>query len=214
MSNISLETFNANFLTHIRGFESGHTDETGVYDYGVGFNVVCKNNNRVMYFEAHVGSNVLPSNYTESNVVDAAWSNVIPDVKNWATSVVSSSNILGAQFIPSIAINSNLDFATTSNFSYSTFSSNFNVNVHRMETYPANNPASWCVGFKVTKSNDVMTSMLVDSKVTVSTFAIYKAEQEILDLGWSNVKENIAQWAQPIYIQSQFLNQQYLPSTW
>lgn len=214
MSNISLSSFNQNFMTHIRGFETDHTDGSGTYNYGIGFNVVCKNNNRVMYFEAHVGSNMLPSNYTESNVIDAGWSNVLPNVKTWATSVVNSSNILGLNFIPSVATNSNLDFMTTSNFVYSSFSSNFNVSVNKMATYPANNPSCWCVGFKVSKSNDPATMMLIDTQVTPTTFAIYKAEQEILDLGWSNVKEMIGQWAHPIYIQSQYLNKAYTPVTW
>lgn len=105
MSNISLTDFNTNFMTHIRGFETNHE---GTFDYGVGFNVVCKNNNRVMYFESHINSNMLPSNYTNNDVVEVAWSNVVPNVKSWATTVISSSNIIGQSFTPSISSNSNL----------------------------------------------------------------------------------------------------------
>jgi hypothetical protein len=214
MSNLSLESFNQSFQTHIRGFENGHTDETGSYLFGVGFNVICNNNRRVMYFESHVGSNMLPSNYTNNDVIDAAWTDVLSNVKAWTTVVENSSNILGAAFVPSVATNSNLDFTTTSNFYYTTFSSNFDVLIQRMETYPQNNPSSWCVGFKVAKKNDSNASMYIDTQVTVTTFAIYQAEQEILDLGWANLKERIGQWAEPLHLSSQVLNAQYMPSEW
>lgn len=212
MSNISFEDFNNNFITHIRGFEEQHTDETGTYDYGVGFNVVCTNNNRVMYFESHITSNMLPPSFDTSNVVEVAWSNVLPDVKAWATDVINSSNILGQSFTPSVASNSNLDFSTTSNFDFATFSSNFNLYVNRMETYPANNPSCWCVGFLASKSNDASTYLNMDTQVVVTTFAIFQAEQEILDLGWSNLKENYGQWAENIYNQSSYLNASYSSS--
>lgn len=214
MSNISLQTFNANFMTQIRGLEYGHTDETGTYDFGVGFNVVCNNNNRVMYFESHLSSNVLPSNYTNNDIVNVAWSNVLPNVKTWATDVVNSSNILGVSFVPSVATNSNLDFTTTSNFHYNTFSSNFDVKVHRMNTYPENNPSCWCVGFNVFKKDDPSNNLLIDTQVVVNTLAVYRAEQEILDLGWSNLKETIGQWASNVYSVNPLLNTNYTASNW
>ena len=211
---ISYADFSNNFMTHVRGFEEGHQDETGTYDYGVGFNVICNNNNRVMYFEGHITSNMLPPSYNTSNVVEVAWSNVLPDVKTWATDVINSSNILGHSYVPSVATNSNLDFSTTSNFNYGTFSSNFNLTVSRMEPYPANNPSCWCVGFLASKSNDASTSTNMDTQVVVNTLAIYRAEQEILDLGWSNLKEKYGEWAERIYHQSSFLNSTYSPSNW
>ena len=214
MSNISVETFNQNFTTHIRGFEDGHTDETGTYDFGVGFHVFCKNNNRVMYFESHITSNMLPQNYTESNLKDVAWSNVIPDVKTWATNVINSSNILGHSYVPSVATNSNLDFTTTSNFNFATFSSNFNIYVNRMETYPTNYPNCWCVGFIASKSNNPSVSLSMDTQVIVNTFAIFKAEQEILDLGWSNLKEQYGIWAEKIYNEGTLINSTYTASNW
>lgn len=214
MSNISVETFNQNFVTHIRSFEDGHSDETGTYDFGVGFHVMCTNNNRLMYFEAHINSNVLPENYTESNIRDAAWSNIIPDVKTWATSVINSSNILGYSYVPSVATNSNLDFSTTSNFNYDTFSSNFNLVVNRMETYPLNYPSCWCVGFLASKSNNTEYSLYLDTQVKVNTFAIFRPEQEILDLGWSNLKEKFGVWAEKIYNQNNFINSIYSASNW
>lgn len=214
MSNISFSDFSNNFMTQIKGFEVGHTDETGTYDYGVGFNVVCTNNNRVMYFESHISSNMLPLSYNDSNVVQLAWSNVLPDVKIWSTSVLGSSNILGYAFTPSIATNSNLDFSTTSNFSFATFSNNFNLKVSRMETYPANDPSCWCIGFATSPINNPGLSYSIDTTVNVITFAIFKAEQEILDLGWSKLKEGYGQWAQKIFGESAFLNTTYLASNW
>lgn len=214
MSNISFQDFSDNFMTHVRGFEEGHTDETGTYDYGVGFNVVCKNNNRLMYFESHLNSNVLPSNYTDDDIVNAGWSNVLPDVKTWATDVINSSNILGYDFVPDVNTHPYLDFATTSNFSYDVFSSNFNVKISRMEPYPANNPSCWCVGFGVTQSNVPSVYYNIDTQVVVNTLAIYRAEQELLHLGWSNLKENIGQWAQSKYNISPVLNTSFTSSNW
>jgi hypothetical protein len=214
MSNISFSDFSNNFVTHIKGFEVGHTDETGTYDYGVGFHVVCTNNNRVMYFESHISSNDLPPSFNNSNVVDVAWSNLLPNVKTWATSVLGSSNILGKTFTPSVATDSNLDFSTTNNFDYATFSNNFVLKVSRMETYPEKDPWCWCVGFTASPmSNDSLT-LAADTVVNVNTFAIYKAEQEILDLGWSNLKERYGLWAEPIYNENSFTNTLYAPSNW
>ncbi len=214
MSNITCEEFNSNFITYVKGYETGHTDETGTYDYGIGFNVLCRNNNRVMYFESHITSNMLPSNYTEDDVIGIGWSNIVPDIRDWATDVINSSNILGQSFTPSVATDSNLDFSTTSNFNYTTFSNNFNIIVNRMEPYPDNNPYCWCVGFQATKSNNQQVSLALDTQVNVSTFAIFKAEQEILDLGWSNLKERYGQWAEKIYNDISFLNTVYSTSNY
>jgi hypothetical protein len=214
MSNISLETFNQNFMTHVRGFETDHTDETGHYDFGVGFNVVCTNNNRVMYFESHINSNVLPSNFTQSNVLDAAWANVLSNVKGWASDVNNSSNIIGMNYVPSVATNSNLDFTSTNNLSYATFSSNFNVTLQRMETYPVNNPSCWCVGFGINKTNNNSVTMAIDTQVIVNTFAVYRAEQEIMDLAWAKVKESIGQWAESKYNENSMLNTSFNSSNW
>jgi hypothetical protein len=214
MSNISISDFNDHFMTHIRGFETNHTDETGTYDYGVGFNVVCKDNNRVMYFEAHLLSNVLPVSYTDNDVVQVAWSNVLPDVKNWSSSVISSSNILGYNFTPSVATDSNLDFQTIDSYNYATYSNDYNTTVSRMETYPANNPSCWCVGFSAVSKNDSTTFMTIDTQVVVNTFEVYRAEQEILDLGWSNLKENIGAWAKIKSSQSQYINTAFTNSNW
>lgn len=214
MSNISLQDFNQNFTTMIRGFEREHTDETGTYLCGVGFNVVCNNNNRVMYFESHISSNMLPSNYNDSNIIAVGWSNVLPDVKTWASDVITSSNILGYPFTPSVASNSYLDFQTTSNFSYATYGSNFTTSIWRMETFPANNPTCWCVGFVCTNNNNPSAVLQVGTQVVVNTFAVYRAEQEILDLGWSNLKERIGSWAESSYRTSPFLNTVFASSNW
>lgn len=214
MSNISLTDFNSHFMTYIKGFENSHTDETGTYLYGVGFNVVCKDNNRVMYFESHVTSNMVPTNPNENDVVTAAWSNVLPNVKTWTSSVISSSNLIGNNFTPSVASDSNLNFITPSNYTYETYNSNYDTRISRMEPYPDNNPRSWCVGFACTSKNSPSTFLSIDTQVVVNTFAIYRAEQEILDMGWSNLKETIGRWAQEHDSQSQLLNSVYTTSNW
>jgi len=213
-SNISLSNFNEHFTTHIRGFEQNHTDETGTYRYGVGFNVICTDNNRVMYFESHLTSNMLPVSYTDNDVVNIGWSNVLPTVKSWASTVISSSNILGCSYVPSVASNSNLDFKSIDNYDYATYSSNYDTKVNRMEVYPANNPSCWCVGFSAMCKSNASINMSTDTQVVVNTFEIFKAEQEILDLGWSNLKENIGSWAKQKSSESQFLNTSFASSNW
>lgn len=211
---ISLSTFNSNFRTFINGWETNHTDETGIYPYGIGFDVICNNNNRLMYFESHIESNTLPSNYTTSNIIDVGWSNVLPDVKSWATSVINSSNIIGVPFTPSIDSNSYLDFQNTSNFAFATYSNIFDTTVYRMEPYPSNNPSCWCVGFTSAKKSDAATRLSVDTQLRFNTLAIFRAEQTYLDLGWSNLKEFIGSWAQSNSDDMSALNTTITPSVW
>lgn len=211
---ITLSTFNSNFTTVINSWESNHTDQTGSYPYGIGFDVICKNNNRLMYFESHITSNILPSNYTNSNLIDLAWSNVLPDVKTWASSVINSSNIIGVSFTPSIASNSNLDFTSTSNFNFATYSNIFDTKVYRMEPYPSNDPSCWCVGFTSSKKSDNAVRLMLDTQVIVNTLAVFRAEQTYLDLGWSNLKEKIGKWAQSNSDSTQLLNTTITPSNW
>ena len=51
---ISIESFNANFLIHIRSIAKPHIDETGIIPADIGFNIVCVPNNRVQFFEYHI----------------------------------------------------------------------------------------------------------------------------------------------------------------
>ena len=188
---ISLEDFNANFVANIRNIEEGHTDETGTYTYGVGFNVVCKPNNRAMYFEAHMDSNQAPSGTPEVDIVNTAWSNLLPDIKTWATSALNSGSLLGSVYVPS------LEFANTSNIAMdlSTYNSNFTTKLARFEVHPATAPNSWCVGYNVCKNTDSNDSRYYDTNIRVNTFAIQRAETEIMDMAWSNIRESIGQWA-------------------
>ena len=208
-SNMSIGDFNNNFVTQIKTIETSHTDETGTYDFGVGFNVVCVPNNRLMYFENHLNSNVLPSNFETNDVITTAWSNLIPDVKTWAATVISSQSLLGSPFTP----DSNLDFTTTSNFPLSEYTSNFSTTISRFEVYPPLNPKTWCVGFNVTR-NDSTQNMYIDTSVAVNTFAIPRPEMEIVNMGWSNVKEAIGIWAKDIHATSALVNSTFTPSTW
>lgn len=211
MSNvISLEDFNTNFITHIRSVERDHTDETGTYPYGVGFNVICKPNNRVMYFETHMDSNMAPSGTPEVNVVNIAWSNLLPDIKSWASAVISSSNLLGSIYTPT------LEFANTSNIGIdlATYNSNFNTVLSRFEVYPATNPRSWCVAYNVNKIADSNETHYFDTSVIVNTFAVQRAETEIMDLAWSNMRDSIGQWAGVKMQESVMINTQFTSSNW
>jgi hypothetical protein len=190
MTNITLEEFNNNFLTQIRSIETNHTDETGVYDYGVGFNVVCKLNNRVMYFEDHLSASILPVNHTEQDVVNAAWSNQTPRIKTWAEGAMTLQPLLGSTFTPS-----GDDFSFSNTFDLATYNSSFTTNVARFEVYPPTDPKSWVVGFQVVKTSNPEQSQYFDTGVFVTTFANTYAENEILSMGWSNLKDSIGTWA-------------------
>lgn len=209
MSLISYEDFSTHFMTHVRAIETGHTDETGTYDYGVGFNVVCTSNNRVMYFEDHLTSNILPSPFTEQDIVNAAWSNLKPAVKTWATTALTLPSLLGSSWVAP----SNLAFSNIGDFTFDTFTNNFTTNIARFEVYPPTNPKSWCVGFKVSTNNSNMDGMYVDTTVQVDTFANTRAEDEILGMAWANVKEQIGGWAKSKYAIPQLVNTVYATSS-
>lgn len=213
MSNIALEDFNTQFVTHVRAIEREHDDLTGTFPFAVGFNIVCLNNNRAMYFESHIASNAVPPSPSDQQLVDAGWSNLITDVKTWATNVVNSSNIIGTYYFPA-ASNSNMHFATTTNFPLASFTSNFDVTLARFEVYPPTKPSSWCVGFNVASASNANQNMYVDTNVVVATFAQTKAETEIMDLAWSNVKETIGKWAESKYIQPVLVNTLFTSSNW
>ena len=207
---ISLEDFHSNFVTHIRNVEEGHTDETGTYTYGVGFNVVCRPNNRVMYFEAHMNSNQAPIGTPEVDIVNTAWSNLLPDVKSWASSALTASNLIGSAYVPS------LEFSNTSNIAMdlSTYNSNFTTKVGRFEVYPATAPNSWCVGYNVFKNTDSNDTRYYDTNVRVTTFAIQRAETEIMDMAWSNLRDSIGQWAGVKNHASTLINTEFSTSNW
>lgn len=214
-SNLSFDDFQTNFLVQVRGVERSHHDETGVYSYAAAFNVVCTTNNRVMYFEKHISPDDLtalqnPGQPTEQELIDFAWDALKADVKTWATTVVSSSNLVGASFAPSPL--PALGFSSTSNFTLDTFTSNFDLSLARFEVYPPLQPSSWCVGFNAQRKGDASVSMYIDTNVMVQTFANLRAEQEIMDDAWSNVKETIGTWAQQKYTTSQLLNTAFTPS--
>lgn len=203
-ANISFENFDANFLTHIRAVEKNHSDETGVYDYGVGFNIVCTPNNRVMYFENHLNSNILPDPHSEKDIVDAAWSNLIPDIKSWASTALTANSLLGSLWTPGIEH----AFNTVDDLSFSTFLDNFVIKIVRFGVYPPTDPKSWCVGFNISH-NTSGENMYIDTQVTVNTFAIQRAEEEILSMAFDKVKGSISQWAALKYTAPTLLNTEY-----
>jgi hypothetical protein len=204
MSNltISYADFSNNFITHIRTIEKDHTDETGTYDYGVGFNVVCLLNSRVMYFEDHLNKNVLPDPYTDQDVVDAAWTAVKPDVKNWSSTAMSLPSLIGSTWTPP----TDLSFNPIGNFTFDTFITNFTTTISSFEVYPQNEPSSWRVGFVITNNNNTTDYFYMGTNVFVNTFAVTKAEEEILELAWSGIKDQIAVTAKDRYDASALIN--------
>ena len=209
-SNISYEEFAENFITQIRAVEkTGDGDDC--CDYTIGFNVVCKPNNRVMYFESCVESNVLPSLSNlicHDEVACVGWSNVLPQIKTWAAQALTASNLLGSVFIP----DSNLTFTTASNIDLPTYTSNFTTKVSRFEVYPPQQPKSWCVGFSVYRNTSNFDYMYTDTNVIVDSFSTIRAEDEILNKGWSNTKENIGIWAAKKMAESPLINSVFINS--
>lgn len=212
---ISLYDFTNNFTTYIRDINTTpHVEGGSNIPFAVGFNVICRPNNRVMYFEAHMNSNNLlpttsnPSAPTDAELVDSAWSNLIPDVKTWATGAFTACNLIGSQFHPVHG------FTTTSNFDLFTYNSNFTTRVARFEVYPATQPSSWCIGFNVIKTASPSETFYIDTNVVLETFAVTLAEEELLTMGWSNTKEAIGNWAESKNTLSVLLNTQYNTSNW
>jgi hypothetical protein len=203
MSNqLSYTTFQDNFLTQIRAVETGHTDETGTYDYGVGFNVICKLNNRVMYFEDHLSSTILPQSYTDQDIVNSAWSNIVPVVKTWASSALVLPNLIGTSWTPSNV-----------SFDIGVYNSNFDTYVSRFEVYPPTDPKSWAIGFKINQKNRQNIEAFFDTQVTVNTFAIFRAEEEILTLAFDNLYSRISTWTSQQLIHSSLVNSEYVGSS-
>ena len=202
--------FSNNFVVHIRSIEKDHTDETGTYNYSVGFNVLCTTNRRVMYFEDHLNVSSLPTSYTEQDIVDAAWSDIKPNIKDWATTVITLPSLLGSTWVPP----TDLSFSAIGNFTIDTYNSNFTTKISRFEVYPQTNPNSWCIGFTITNNNgnNLNGSLYIDTNIIVNTFAITKTEEEILELGWSNIKEQIGKWAEEKYASSHLINSVYKTS--
>jgi hypothetical protein len=161
---ISLYDFTNNFTVHVRDIDKeDHFEGGSNIPFAVGFNVLCRPNNRVMFFEKHMDSNdLLPttSNFadpTDQELVDSAWSNLIPGIKTWATTAFTASNLIGSQYYPIHGFN------TTSNFDLFTYNSNFTTRVARFEVYPATKPSSWCIGFNVIKTSTPSESFYVDT---------------------------------------------------
>ena len=207
---ISMQDFHDNFAVHIRAVETDHTDETGTYPYGVGFNVVCTPNRRVMYFENHITSNMIPEGAVETDIANIAWSNLLPSVKAWASTALGAESLIGSTYVPS------LDFASNASPSIdlATYNSHFTTKVARFEVYPATDPNSWCVGFSANRNTDSNTSVYYDTTIKVNTFAETRAESEILDLGWSNMRGAFGSWANVRDHESALLNTAFTSSAW
>jgi hypothetical protein len=195
MSTITHEEFCSHFTTYVRYVERGHVDATGAHEYSVGLSVVCVPNGRVMYFESHLDD--IPSSTSEPSdeaLVEAAWSNLRPSIKSWATSALGAPSLVGSTFTPASNIVT----------SPADFDSHFTVHVARLDVYPViTPPQAWCVGFHVCRtslsssssSSSSLSSFYVDTQVKVDTFANTLDETELLEKGWSNVRPSVETWA-------------------
>lgn len=192
MSTITHEEFCSHFTTYVRYVERGHLDATGAHEYSVGLSVLCVPNGRVMYFESHLDDLPPPSTSEPSDeaLVEAAWANLRPSIKAWATSALGAPSLVGSTFTPASNIVT----------SPADFDSHFTVQVARLDVYPViTPPQAWCVGFDVCRtspsSSSSASSFYVDTQVKVDTFANTLAETELLEKGWSNVRPSVETWA-------------------
>lgn len=200
---ISIEDFNANFLIHIRDLSRPHIDKTGTIPASVGFNIVCIPNNRVQFFEYHFNDQDLVDTSTDQILVDLAWTALKSDINMWADTVINKTNLIGYVYTP---IN-NFDGILT----LSQFNTFFEVNILNFEVYPANQPHSWRVGFNIINKFNNDDKMQIFTKVTVNTFAITSAEEDIMHEAWQNVKELVSNWANSKINTSNLINTYYTP---
>lgn len=77
------------------------------------------------------------------------------------------------------------------------FSSNFSVTVSRYDLYTTYEPTCYCVGFTI-KSNSNLASTYIDIQVPLQN-TNNKSEEEIVQLGWSMVCDNILSWATSVF---------------
>ncbi len=208
---LTYQEFQDNFVVSIRNFQSPHVDTAGTFDFAVGFNVVCNNNRRTNYFGKHIMSNDIQvaDPLTQNDVVNAAWDLLLPEIKTWAAEVVGSSNLFETPYVP----NSNLDFEN-SNISLGVYNSNFTTSLSRFDVYPASQPTCWCVGFNITQNGSPSNNRYVDSQIIIDMFDNDKTESELMDMGWSNVKEVVADWAHNTMETSPLVSTDFTPTPW
>lgn len=204
---ISIEDFNTQFLIHIRGLERPHTDETGIIPADVGINIICKANNRVQFFEHHFYNQEEVDASTDQQLVDLAWSALKSDIHTWASSVVSQENLMNSIYTPTSNFNNIYE-----NLNLTSFNTAFTTTISRFEVYPQREPNSWCVGFSVRNiSTDEQINL--DTRVYVTTFVNFSAEQDILNNAWDNIKDRIGNWASSKLHTSNLINNQFMPTS-
>lgn len=201
---ITLPEFTSNFKVIIGEIGIPHIDETGTYPAAIGFHVTCLTNNRVNFFEDHVTDSNFVNTSSVNDVVNFSWSNLTPYVNTWASYVVTQPSLIGTTFIPTT------EFANDS-IALSIFTSNYTVTISRFEVYPADDPECWCIGYNV-EHNTNHKAMYIDTQVTVDTFAVTQAEEDLLNQAWEQVKENIGRWAEYNIGYSELLNTVYTPT--
>jgi hypothetical protein len=203
---ISIESFNANFLIHIRSIAKPHIDETGIIPADIGFNIVCVPNNRVQFFEYHIMDQNVVDTSNDQQLVDIAWAALKSDIQTWASTAINKNNLIGYIYTPTSEFNN-----TFGNLNLTTYNTNFTTQINRFEVHPLQEPNSWSVGFQIT--NSIGESMYANTIVPVETFAVTSAEQDIMDNAWDNLKDSICIWASSNIGLSSLLNSVYTPST-
>lgn len=210
MPSISYQDFQDSFIINIRNFESPHIDAAGNCDFAVGFNVLCKDNNRTMYFGKHMSSNdVVPAGGTETDVVNTAWNVLSPAIQSWASEVHGSSNLIGGLYEPSDILTA----GTATDMTIGVYNSNFSTKIQRLEVYPMSKPACWCIGFNAENRNSSVTKY-IDTQVNVDLFDNNKTEVELVNIAWDQVKDSIGWWAADAMKTSPLLDTEFVPTPW
>jgi hypothetical protein len=202
---ITIEDFNNNFIMQVRTIDVPHINGTGTIPASIGFNVVCKLNNRVQYFESHIMDQIFVDIASTQDLLDYAWVDKRDEINTWATTAITETSLIGYIYTPLT------EFVNTTSINLSTYNSNYITSIARFEVYPGNDPSGWCVGFGITNIVN-KEYMYIDTNFLVDTFAVTIAENELMENAWVQIKDMVAIWAADKMTISSFINTTYVPT--
>lgn len=176
---MNLTDFNTNFTVTIVAFD----DTTS--NVSVHFKVKCNVNDRVSLHTAVADTTLLSEEYTDNDVVTAAWNTIKTTVNTWASFNITEDPV------------SVLTITSTSNaISLSTFNTNFTVKVTRFEMIPSINPTHWSIHLLIYDTSTPSLSTYYEGLVPLtSEYCNNTLCSDIADAAWELVKNQACDWA-------------------
>lgn len=193
---ITLENFNTNFVVRVASYEPDVENDL----VKIVFEVKCVLNGRVGVFISDVDTTALPSEYTNEDVLNAAWEDVMDTVNPWASTQIEKEVL--SLYVPT---------STTDSITLTNFNNNFTVHVSRYELYPQTAPTSWCVGFRAT-STASGSVLYVDGTVPIQDFCNNVTCISVATSVWDSLKTRICSWAEGELNKPVLLNTTYVPT--